>query len=198
MRSLLILSLIVFCSISLRAQNVDSIKKVISGVYDSIEVHDGDSTIYVARIELSNKHFIDGLNKANAKDYQGAISEFDRAVSLNNMNHEIYFNRGLAYFFMNIHKMAVNDFTRSIEIDPKYYLAYLQRGVANYQLNEFEKAVNDFNKAIEIYPKKPAAYLNLATTYMSLKKMEEACKSLEKAKDLGDSNAILLYKEYCE
>jgi len=113
------------------------------------------------------------------------------------INSEIYFNRGLAYFYLKIDNMAMIDFNRAIKYNPKYFSAYLQRGVLFVKQNKNDKAIKDFQKAIELEPTNPGGYLNLGSVLIVEKKTNEACENLKKAKKYGDNRAQKLISEYC-
>ncbi len=44
----------------------------------------------------AEEYYDSGIEKANSRDYQGAIKEFDKAIKLNPKLADAYYNRGLA------------------------------------------------------------------------------------------------------
>lgn len=182
----------------MNAQVVDSKNLQLTIVPDSVEIHDGDSTFYSSYEHVSNKHLREGIKLGNAGNYEKAISEFDAALKFDKKNSEVYFNRGLAYFFLKINNMAITDFNRAIEINENYFLAYVQRGVTYYKIGNYVKAIEDFKEIIKLKPNESVGYLNLGTSYLNINKREEACINLKKAKDLGEKGAADLFSKFCQ
>src|ERR1700744_449984 len=69
-----------------------------------------------------------GNQKAGRKDYQGAIADFDRAISINDKDANAYFYRANAYSNLHNNDAAVKDYTQTLSINPGYTNAYYYRG----------------------------------------------------------------------
>src|SRR5688572_910224 len=79
-------------------------------------------------------HYKSGLEKYEAKNYQEAIADFDKAIAENDKNHEAYIKRGNAKAEMGNYKEALPDFDKAVQIKPDFATAYYNRGLAYYQL----------------------------------------------------------------
>ena len=78
--------------------------------------------------EFPPEHFLSiGLKENNNCKYQNAIINFSKAIELNPLSSDAFYNRGISYSKLNNHSEAVNDFTKSIELNSNFDKAYLER-----------------------------------------------------------------------
>ncbi len=91
-------------------------------------------------------------NRANAfnalGEYERAIEDYDRTLSLDPAFAYAYTNRGVAYRFLGQNERAIQDFDRALQLNPKDSGAYQSRGAAWEALGDYQKAVSDWEKAI--------------------------------------------------
>lgn len=57
------------------------------------------------------------------QQYDSAIYEFNNVLSINQLNHKAFYNRGLAYERMGDMRKAMADYEQSLELNPKFDLA---------------------------------------------------------------------------
>jgi tetratricopeptide (TPR) repeat protein len=118
---------------------------------------------------------------------------FDKAIKIDSLFANAYYNRGIAYANLNKIEMAINDFGKAILINTLDYKSYYNRGNLKMQQENFEGALIDFDKAIEIYPKYERAYSNRATTKAFLKDYNGAIKDYDFIIELNPLNVSALY-----
>lgn len=97
--------------------------------------------------------------------YNKAISDYNKAISINSRYASSYYSRGQVYCFLNNLSQAISDCDRAIKLNPAEYDAYYIRGNVYTKQYNWPKAVDDFNKVIEINPKYADAYFNLGNIY---------------------------------
>ena len=85
----------------------------------------------------------EGTNHFNAKEYQKALDDYDRAYQLDQQYAQAIYGRGLAYYNLKEYQKAIADYDRAIQLDPQYTYAYYNRGLAYSNLKEYEKAIAD-------------------------------------------------------
>ena len=93
-------------------------------------------------------------NRANANfvigEYTAAITDYTKAIELNQKEPTVFFSRALAYLNTSSFSLAISDFDKVIELDPKEAMAYFKRGNAHEKLGNAEKALADYKKAFEL------------------------------------------------
>ena len=115
------------------------------------------------------------------KDYEQAISDFNRALDLNPDYAWVYGSRGVVYRTLRDYERAITDFGRAIELNPAYAWAFGSRGVTFHFLNDYERAIADFDRAIEIDPDYTWAYEQRGRAYNSLKMYRRAIEDFDRA-----------------
>lgn len=75
-----------------------------------------------------------GDEKAQAGNYDGAISDYTQAILLQSNCPEAYCGRGNAYYRLNNKIRALEDYTHAITLKPEFSEAYFNRGTARSQL----------------------------------------------------------------
>ncbi len=95
-----------------------------------------------------NDYYQQGLAKAQAQDYQGAIEDFQMALIANPAAAAVYYRRGLVYFDLGDNLNAVSDYTKSIELQPQQRDAYYGRSLVRLILKNLSGALADIDQAI--------------------------------------------------
>ena len=90
---------------------------------------------------LATQYFKQGVEKYEAGNYQGAISNWSKAIEINPQDAIAYYNRGLAKDGLQDYHGAIVDYTKAIEINPQYAAAYSNRGVAKDDLKDYQGAI---------------------------------------------------------
>ncbi len=122
-----------------------------------------------------------GRDKLDAEDYQGAISDFTKAIEINPKNGDFFCNRGLAKENLEDYQGAISDFTKAIKINPKDSDAYHIRGSIKISLEDYQGALSDFTEAIKLNPKNGDAYFERGVVKENLKDYQGAISDLTKA-----------------
>jgi len=133
---------------------------------------------YFESEKVQNNKVIEDLNASIATDpsaenyyYRGyynylnddlvdAISDYDKAVSLNPNDFNIYFSRGNLLLKLKDYQNAINDFSTCIAIDGNSQKAYFNRAFAKRKFFDRTGAIEDYSKSIALKPDNLAAYQN--------------------------------------
>ena len=100
-----------------------------------------------------------GSLKLRNGDYDGAIADFSRAISLEPSNSGYYLIRANAKERKRDYAGATADYTRAIEFAREDKdVIYIVRAEAREQTGDLDGAIADFTRAIEINPKLADAY----------------------------------------
>ena len=152
----------------------------------SIKLSNSESINFFQKIKDAGYYFISGVKKYNNKDYQGAISDYNKSISIF-PTRDTYYNRGLAKHAEGDYQGAIFDFSSAIEKQPNDFASYTERGLAKNSLKDYKGAISDYTKAIEIKPDYSIAYHNRAITIgQGLGDEKSACDDFQKAISLGN------------
>ena len=148
-------------------------------------------TSFLNFVGCSNNHFLRGLRLlGEAKDYDGAIAEFTKAIESNPKSEGAYWGRGTAYHIKGDDDRAIQDYNKAIELNPKYATAYNHRGDAWDRKGDDERAIEDYNKAIELDPIYFDAYNNRGNVWKNKGEYGYAIRDYNKAIELNPKSAL--------
>ena len=112
---------------------------------------DPNSAIYYNDDFLDDGSFEEwAISKETLRYYNGAISDFDKAIELKLDYTYAYKNRGYTKSFLKDYKGAIADYTKAIGLDPNYVEAYSNRGISKESLGDLNGACADWKKAAEL------------------------------------------------
>ena len=114
----------------------------------------------IATAPRADDFFIQGVNKYQQGDAQGAIAAYKQAIALNPNYAAAYNNRGFLRNEQGDKQGALADFNQAISLDPKFAPAYNNRGGLRDDLGDKQGALTDYNQAIILDPKFANPYNN--------------------------------------
>ncbi|MBD2464570.1 tetratricopeptide repeat protein [Oscillatoria sp. FACHB-1407] len=133
---------------------------------------------------MQQEWYEQGLTKAQAQDYQGAIADFDQALAESPDRSEVYYQRGLAHFKLGNTEQAIADYTQALDRGLQYHSMYYARGLAHLILNHLDAAVADTKQAILLKPDQAANYELLGQIRQRQGDTGKAIASYRKAAEL--------------
>ena len=137
--------------------------------------------------EANAKNYLKiGVCYYNKQNIDEAINNYNKAIELNPVYTEAYFNKGICLCNQKKKEEAIEVFNKAIEISNNDAELYLNRGYCYFAINNFRKAIKDFNKAIELRPNFSEAYIRKAACYQEMKKEEEALIEYKHAIEIND------------
>lgn len=114
----------------------------------------GEIAVRYLEYSYSNR----GAAYASKKQYEKAISDYDKAIELNPGYATAYYNRAVAYASKKQYDLAISDYNKVIELSPEDSIAYIGRETAYANKKHYDQAVSDNKKAIVSLPiSSPAA-----------------------------------------
>ncbi|MBI2228047.1 MAG: tetratricopeptide repeat protein [Deltaproteobacteria bacterium] len=129
-------------------------------------------------------HFLTGHSSAGKGDYRGALEDFAKAVEIDPLYAQAYWDRAAVRAQLGDWRGALTDVNKALEIKPDVVpssRAYEFRGLVRRMLGEHKESIEDSNKAIEIDPRNARAYVNRGISRMILGDLDEARLDLDKA-----------------
>ena len=144
---------------------------------------------YAIEIEPDNPEGIFSRGKVWYKyvNYDECLIDFDLALSMGIMNHEIYLLRGITLNKLGEFKKSKSDLTTYIQKNTDYFNgkidAHMYRGIANYKLGKYRTALKDLNYVVRVNPNRWTAYIQRGKVYWKLNKINNAMHDFNIAKD---------------
>jgi cytochrome c-type biogenesis protein CcmH/NrfG len=138
--------------------------------------------------------FLSGEQLYRSEDYDKAIAEYTRSISLKSDYTEAFVSRGNAWRRKGDVDRAVADYTRAIALKPDYAEVYNYRGYLYARQGNHAKAIEDYSRAVRLKSGYADAWFNRAYAYMETKDWEKAITDYTQVIKLEPSNAAA-YKE---
>jgi Flp pilus assembly protein TadD len=116
--------------------------------------------------QVAASHNNRGYAYSNLGDYDRAMDDYNRAVSLDPTVGFAYNNRGAIYRTLGQIDRAMVEFNKAIQLDPKFAAAFRNRCWTKAKhLNKLKGAVPDCEKALSLRPEDAKASYGLGYIY---------------------------------
>lgn len=141
----------------------------------------------------SEKFYEFGSDYYKKENYQLAIENFTKAISLNPYNTLAYFDRANTYKKLNKYINAIEDYTKASDLSSSSSVYFL-RALTYEKIQDYENAILDYTNSIEIEPDDDKLYQFRGQVYEEIKDYENAIKDYLKCAELTKEKAIPFYK----
>lgn len=118
------------------------------------------------------------------KDYERAISCFERAISKDRKNAALYNKLGLVELKKGDSRAARNAFRKAVKYNPKFAEAINNLGAVDYTQRRFGAAAKQFQKALALDETRASFHVNLGAAWFGQKKLERAMAEYARALQL--------------
>jgi tetratricopeptide (TPR) repeat protein len=125
-----------------------------------------------------------GITKYKNGDYEGALADFNKSISLDPGFTLAYNYRGLVKDKLGDKDGAMADLNRAIEYVPDFPDAYCNRGSLKRELQDYAGALSDFTRAIQLNSYYVDALFNRGLLYIDIGDYEAAIR---------DYNTVIRY-----
>ena len=98
----------------------------------------------------TEKLLADAVIKYEAKQYNEAISIFDKVLSMTPSNATVYYYRAMAYDAISNYEKAISDYKTTLKHAPDMTIAYYSLGVDYEAINNYQLAKENFKKYIDL------------------------------------------------
>jgi tetratricopeptide (TPR) repeat protein len=130
------------------------------------------------RDEQSCKLLLYGSTLFDLKQYEEALVNFDKAISINHEDHVSWYLRGNTLDKLERYEEALDSFDKAININPDHCQSWQLCGIILGNLKQYEKALSSVKKSIHINPKSNLSYHILARIYHLQGKSDVAIERL--------------------
>ncbi|NER06252.1 MAG: DnaJ domain-containing protein [Okeania sp. SIO3C4] len=125
-----------------------------------------------------------GVAKSQLGDYQGAITDYTKALEINSNWAEVLYHRGFASYKLQDYRSADIDYTKALFLDPYLVEVYYYRGLCRMKLRYIQAGMEDYSKALEINPNFAHVYYQRGLVYLELQEHRPAIIDFRKAAQL--------------
>lgn len=143
----------------------------------------------------SNSQFNQLLNEGHrlvdVGDYNGAISVYQQAATMQPKNASIYSGIGFSYIRLGNLPPALAAFRRAVELDPNNANYQYALGYVSGTLNDYPTAKEAYRRAIQANRGNVEAYIGLATVLLRLGETNNAMWAYGEAAKLDPRNPIV-------
>lgn len=129
-------------------------------------------------------YFNQGASFLSDGDYDRAIENFSKALSLNPSSARALNLRGIAYFHQKNYRMAEDQFRQALALDASYAEAANNLGSTYFASRQLEKARDTFEKTLALSPDSVSAHYSLGTLLLLLGEAEEGTRHLARGVEL--------------
>ena len=126
-------------------------------------------------------------------DFDGAITDYTRAIELDPEYAEAYNYRGFAHLNNGDIDKAIADYTKAIDIDQELTEAYKDRATAYLANSDFDNAINDYTKAIQLDPDDTNIYNYRGLAHFRSSEVDKAIDDLSRAIQLKPEDSADAY-----
>ena len=89
-----------------------------------------------------------GLAYQNAGDFDSAIKEYKKSLSLNPFQADVHNNIGVSYFYKGDIDTAINHFKHALSLNPSDRDAHYNLGIAYGEKGMFDRAQEEMSKGM--------------------------------------------------
>lgn len=147
--------------------------------------------------------FMRALAKSNIDDRYGAISDYDKILSMegkvtpeNYKFSTVYNNKAYCLVKLGSYKEALPLVEKALQLDKTEWFIWDTRAEILLNLGQLDRCISDCNKAISIEPN-GNSYLVRGLARIKKGEKTKGCQDLSKAGELGETIAYQKIKENC-
>lgn len=120
-------------------------------------------------LQDAQQYFMQGVQKANRRNYAAAIADFTQAVHLEKGYLEAYMGRCQARFALGHNREVLQDCDHVLSIQPNSAQAFFFRGRSCYRLGHLELAIESYSQAVALEKEYAQAYYHRGIAYIKVK-----------------------------
>lgn len=139
--------------------------------------------------------FFKGKSIFCIENFNNAIVEYTKCISLDKNFYKAYNNRGLCYKFLDNTDDALKDFDMTIQLAPEWYGGYYNKAKLLFDLEYYESSIEYWDKAILFNNSEAYSYYYRAEGYSRLNNFEmelkDSCKAIELKPDLYEAYTLM-------
>ncbi len=166
-------------------ENDDEAKEVLNQLLEQ-NPYNAQAHSYLGKIAYANR------------EYRTAVSEVEKAISLDASNYDYWTDYGLYLRYVGRYDEAAEAWTHATTIEPDYFLAYVYRAGLYDEQEMIPQALEDYRKVVQLNPKYYYAYESIGILSLHEKDWKTAREAFMKCREYNaDSISYPLLITYC-
>lgn len=129
-------------------------------------------------------YYHQGSRQLEAKDNNGALISFDRALKMQSDHYKAWFGRGMALGNLERHQEALASFDEALAVQPNASFGWHNRAIALGKLGRHVEALNSFDRALEFNPCAASIWHNRGLTLVDMRCYDKAIASFDRSLNL--------------
>jgi len=143
--------------------------------------------VCMASSQTAHDLYLSALAKDSIKDYNGALTDIDKALSVAKDNDSLHILHAKLEAESNNFKEAYAEINEVIKHSSNYFDAYMLRGIIKAKSGNYEGAIHDFTKGLKLNPNSAKAYYNRGLAHAYLDELKLCDKDFSKVIELDST-----------
>ncbi len=144
--------------------------------------------------DVSTAFLATGNTKFDAKDYTGAISDYNYAVQLNSESADALIKAGECYMMLKKYDKAIAYFKKAQKIVPDNLVVLIDKGSAYNSIENFKEAFNDLSIVIKKDPNNYEAFMQRGLACEGMQNLNSAIYDYSEAIRIKPKDGMAYYK----
>ena len=136
------------------------------------------------------EHYERGQQLTEAGDYEAAIAEYDKAISIKPDFAQAWVNRGFAQGKLGRHLDKFSSCAQATKVAPNFPEAWNCKGLARFDLKQYELALKEYDRAIAVDNEFYRGWFNQSEILFKLERYEEAIEKFDKVLEIQPDNVV--------
>eukprot|EP01088_Endostelium_zonatum_P020916 TRINITY_DN7943_c0_g1_i1.p1 TRINITY_DN7943_c0_g1~~TRINITY_DN7943_c0_g1_i1.p1 ORF type:complete len:209 (-),score=53.19 TRINITY_DN7943_c0_g1_i1:131-757(-) len=145
---------------------------------------DEDDDVQIDVVKQAESYKEQGNKEYSAKNWDGAVEYYTKAIDLQPDNATYYGNRAASQIMLGLYNKALKDSLTALEKDPNFTKAHLRAAKCYFTLGDFPNAKKHYSQVLVSEPSNTEAKTNVSNITTILKNIETA-KNLIQSGDFG-------------
>jgi len=179
-----------FCRGTVRRETAAAIKKIAESYDTNISLASPEEMARDTSPEAQASQALYTTASAhfNTGEYDAAIADFTKLITMNPNSGSTYHDRGTALLRTRQYDLAIADFSKAIALGPDEPESYVNRGVAEHNTRQYTAAITDFDKAALLQPDNAAIYQFRGKAHFAVGQIGSAIADFDKVIALKPDN----------
>lgn len=144
--------------------------------------------------DVSTAFISTGNTKFDAKDYVGAMADYNYAIQLNSESVDAHVKAGECYIMLRKYDKAIAELKKAQKLDPENLAVLTEKGFAYNAMENFKEAFNDLSVVIKKDPNNYEAYMQRGIACEGMQNFNSAVYDYTEAIRIKPKDGMAYYK----